>query len=437
MLAAKPHVRGLMNYVFERLLLFAVFLAFFQAVRPYQLLHSQPRWGVVVVPVANVINRPFPDSDPYSILRRYQTLDPKEPGDDPIHERRYQLLFNERVELVARKNHQYKVKIPHILHHFEKKGIIQDYYWVHENAIMPLDTLEAYDVNTQLFPPLIIHGDCDVGQILAHTVVLVMPFMDPKTGRTFSAGTRFVKVQEGVQADDQAVAVYYFDPTTKNFGILSIPIDILVTFSFTPSIEQRVEHFLKLVRTWANLPQGYIPYVWGGSSFVGVVRNDTHDPVRESGHSSVHVHALPESFHGVFGYGFDCSCLISRAALASGLPYYLGNSTLIAYFSKPLGEHDAIKNGDIFWFPGHVMIVSDVEKNLIIEARGYGAGFGRVHEVPLHRVFKGIRTYSDLQRRYVHTQPIMLLNSDGTDRRLLQQYAIYNFTNSWVCPERK
>ena len=43
-----------------------------------------------------------------------------------------------------------------------------------------------------------------------------------------------------------------------------------------------------------------------------------------------------------------------------------------------VGPDQKIKVGDLIYFPGHVMIVSDLAKNLFIESAGYSVGFGIV-----------------------------------------------------------
>ena len=72
-----------------------------------------------------------------------------------------------------------------------------------------------------------------------------------------------------------------------------------------------------------------------------------------------------------------------------------------------------LQEGDIIWIRGHVMIVGSLKDNTLIEARGYNHGYGKVQEIPLHTVFKYIKTFAQL---FVHQQnklPFFRMNSRG------------------------
>ena len=63
--------------------------------------------------------------------------------------------------------------------------------------------------------------------------------------------------------------------------------------------------------------------------------------------------------------------------------------------------------------PGHVMAISDPRKGLIIEARGYPQGYGKVHELPVSRIFKGIKTVEQLYRAIQRGDQITRLDAHG------------------------
>src|SRR5205814_4688733 len=98
--------------------------------------------------------------------------------------------------------------------------------------------------------------------------------------------------------------------------------------------------------------------------------------------------------------GFDCSGVILRAAQIAGIPYFCKNTTTIAQCLTPLKSEQQLREGDLILIKGHVMIVSDITKNLLIEARSYGHGYGKLHEISIDQVFEGIETYKDLCDAY-------------------------------------
>src|SRR5690606_17679975 len=98
--------------------------------------------------------------------------------------------------------------------------------------------------------------------------------------------------------------------------------------------------------------------------------------------------------------GFDCSGVIARATQICGIPYFCKNTATIPHCLKPLQKEQELHNGDLILIRGHVMIVFDVAKNLLIEARGYTHGYGKLQEIPINQVFEGIQTYKDLTDAY-------------------------------------
>jgi len=145
----------------------------------------------------------------------------------------------------------------------------------------------------------------------------------------------------------------------------------------------------------------FIPYVWGGCSYTTLC-TDPYFQLKTV-RSKKRPHAKPRRY---FEYptsqtqpynGFDCAGLILRAAQASGIPYFYKNTATILQNLEPLQPEDQVANGDLIWLPAHIMIISDVEHNLCIEARHYAQGYGKVHETPIHKIFKDINNYQDLR----------------------------------------
>ncbi len=158
----------------------------------------------------------------------------------------------------------------------------------------------------------------------------------------------------------------------------------------------------------------FIPYVWGGCSYTTLC-TDPYFQLKTV-RSKHRPHAKPRRYfeyptcHTQPYNGFDCAGLILRAAQASGIPYFYKNTFTILQNLEPLQPEDQIANGDLIWLPAHIMIISDVEQNLCIEARHYAQGYGKVHETPIHKVFKDINNYQDLRAAHFSQNLIDRLN---------------------------
>jgi hypothetical protein len=129
--------------------------------------------------------------------------------------------------------------------------------------------------------------------------------------------------------------------------------------------------------------------------------------------------------------GLDCSCLIARAAQIYGIPYFFKNTTTLFQCMKPIEKGQSLQNGDLMWYMGHVLVVSDVKNNKITESVGYPFGYGKVIEHPLHKVFKDMYSYSDLEKACFNGQPIQRLSSDGHVARTVNKVLFYSMKKSW------
>lgn len=158
----------------------------------------------------------------------------------------------------------------------------------------------------------------------------------------------------------------------------------------------------------------FIPYVWGGCSYTTLC-TDPYFQLKTV-RSKHRPHAKPRRYfeyptcHTQPYNGFDCAGLILRAAQASGIPYFYKNTATILQNLEPLQPEDQIANGDLIWLPAHIMVISDVEQNLCIEARHYAQGYGKVHETSIHKIFKDINNYQDLRAAHFSQNLIDRLN---------------------------
>jgi hypothetical protein len=129
--------------------------------------------------------------------------------------------------------------------------------------------------------------------------------------------------------------------------------------------------------------------------------------------------------------GLDCTGLIVRAAQIVGIPYFFKNSTTIGALMRPLQPHESLHAGDIILVRGHVMIVADTKRNTLVEARGQDHGYGKVHEIPLKNVFKGMTTFDDLQTAHATQKRLIRFDSRGVERNTFATFSLFSLASVW------
>lgn len=323
--------------------------------------------------------------------------------------RECQLLFNELVEVLESTDNYLLVELPNSLCYNRKHDRIECIVWVHKNTLLPISVLDQQGISLNSIPPAIHFTFKSLAQCSAHLVTLIRPFDDPVTQQRYSAGTRFVRKSE---LDTQEYyAVMIIDHAAIELKTTYIPITSGHIYE-EKSHEELIDDFITLIRCWSHQEPLWIPYVWGGGSFMYAVDEN-----------SIHPYAVY--------CGYDCSSLILRAAQICGIPYCLRDSTTINKVFKPLDGTGSPHNGDIIWLPGHVMIITSVEHNLLAQARGYGSGYGKTYESELCAMFEGIIAYADLMEAYRTKQPLRLLNHQGQAYREVSKFKIFPLAQIW------
>jgi hypothetical protein len=127
--------------------------------------------------------------------------------------------------------------------------------------------------------------------------------------------------------------------------------------------------------------------------------------------------------------GYDCSEFIMRMAHIAGIDFPWKTTSAIRHGQRKLTPSDALEEGDIIWVQGHVMVVSTIERNEIIEPRGYGAGYGCVHRIKLNQAFEGITSYDDLIKRYYAEEPIMFKHKNGAPLKPAKAFQLLKLIN--------
>ncbi|MCH9632174.1 MAG: hypothetical protein S4CHLAM6_05030 [Chlamydiae bacterium] len=165
-----------------------------------------------------------------------------------------------------------------------------------------------------------------------------------------------------------------------------------------------------MLRLWAYQKDGAIPYVLGGWSWTVTCNNDDFEILQESETEySIHRKKWKHSSKS----GFDCMGIIGRAAQVCDIPFYIKNTTTLLKDLKALEKSDQVSEGDMIWYPGHVMVVSSVKKGLVIEAVGYERGDGKVEEHSIEKVFQDVHSFEELKNRVLEKKATTVICYDG------------------------
>ncbi|MBP6870287.1 C40 family peptidase [Candidatus Babeliales bacterium] len=301
--------------------------------------------------------------------------------------RAHQGLYNEIVDCLEVRGDAVRVVFCNVKYNLSDDPN-KNSFWMHKRNLVPLEELDS--AFKQFIP------DTQYG--LKSTLVLTYPW------KNFSVGTRF---QRRAQDDTES----HYGIEFIDFDHNEIMSDVVPVDSALEEIVQNEQATRKLfVGNLSNLidrvarTEKVIAFVWGGSSFRSGYKNKDFYKENDAWHRS----ELKNPYTG-----YDCSELVLRMAQIAGINFPWKTTLAIEQAQRKLTEEDTLENGDLLWFSGFVMIVSDVKNNELIESRGYNSGYGRVQKIKLEQVFEGITTYDDLLRSYRLKQPLRLKNSQG------------------------
>lgn len=334
--------------------------------------------GLVIHPVADLIGQPVAKTG-----RTYANLPVA--GSAEMCPRMHQLLFNETVEILKESGDEYYVRVPNLFYVTAQNNKQHNLYWTDKKAILPYNCLNNNPNNNFIPKPIdFLNKHKEIQPI----VTLSKPFYNKVFNVTFSAGTRFVAHPPHTRF---AYTVSAWHPQQQTIITIQIPKSHAVLQCERTPDEAR-SLFIELLKTWAHT-KGFIPYVWGGCSFTYTHPAKSALNKQTTGTNIIYT---VQGDNNTQKHGFDCAGLIARAAQAAGIPYYYKNTATLATYLKPVKTLCDLKEGDLIWIPGHVMAVANLQKNSLIEARHYSQGYGKVHEIALNKIFKGINTYKDL-----------------------------------------
>lgn len=377
--------------------------------------------------------------------------------------RAYQLLLHETVLILEERGAEVKIAVPHIFYLAGSKSesiqrvqrnlnpqnnnsqnipkssycetnlnsnlianleqLDQEYlnsFWTLKANLIPVETLIKLGIDLRNLPTPINFTQPDLVAKHQNVARLVRPVFNPQTQQSYSVGTRFrvIGCLEGTgwtpknKRVDLDLIVWCWDDRTQQLTHFTLPAHSYRTFAPSTFAEQK-QAFVELIRSWTQLQVGsFVPYVYSGASLINTCPVG-QCPIKTSANILGQPGYTRENYTQEPSVGLDCSCLISRAAQIVGIPYFYKNSATIERNLVEIQDIYDLTAGDIIWHTGHVMVVSDVEQGLMIEARGYRQGFGCLHEIPISKIFYGINSYADLLTYIKHNIPVRTLDDQG------------------------
>lgn len=190
--------------------------------------------AMTIVPVADCYE--FPLQDNFNV-HEYDGPGVSEDTKNEKNPRCYQLLFNETVDVIEQKGDYLCVAIPHILYCGNGRGDLKNSFWIHKGSVISLKNIQKKEVLIKYIPQPIISSYQDLALCNKGVVTLTMPFYDPVTQKHYSAGTRFVQVNQAnstcnhiYTCNTHHILVWILDTKNWQWEYTSIPKNICITY---------------------------------------------------------------------------------------------------------------------------------------------------------------------------------------------------------------
>lgn len=396
------------------------------------IIYDDPIKAICIAPIVDLLSDSVKEINPFqSVESQYATIPYSPELEDLSCLRVFQAIFNETVDILEETDEEIKVQINTVFFKIDRRNFQKNAYWALKKNFKKIDELKNANFNLDLLPESIDCNTVDFNKKPNQKIItLKLPFHDCITNNIYSAGTRFVYKEK----IDQYYVVFIYDNNINKIVETKITETICIDFK-NISFAKKVENFISLLKLWANLPKKFIPYVWGGSSMQHLYVHNNFKLIHgyDIDGNRANFYTRKDQSENPCS-GFDCSTLIARATQMCQIPYFFKDSITILKHLKPLTEDDTIEAGDLIWFPGHVIVVSDIKNNLIIEARGYKSGHGKVHEIPISKMFKDIKNFNDLLDYHLNNRQLLLINKAGNVSARLDNFKILKLKSllNWV-----
>lgn len=72
------------------------------------------------------------------------------------------------------------------------------------------------------------------------------------------------------------------------------------------------------------------------------------------------------------------------------------------------------------------MVIANISRNTVIEARGYAHGYGKLQEISLDTMFHNVSTFRELLDHYRHKKPIIRKDIQGMCRDTYPEFTIHS-----------
>lgn len=360
--------------------------------------------GFCSVPVADLLGGPINSFfSTKSIEKAYLQLPYAEKRGSFVCPRAAQLLFNQPVIIKRQRGKEIEVEAPYLIYSSGKHS--HSTYWTLASNITKLTKYN------KSYVPL----NKEQCFTLKEPVTL--------EGKTYTAGTQFLSARKQAHK----TIVYVYNPKVNRPEKVTIKNSLGITAP--KDFKAKKQLFVTLCKEWANQKNGLTPYVFGGLSIGNPLKNNAYTKIKVTfTKRKPSIFFVRENSKKPL-LGIDCSRLFTRAAQMSNLPLYATNTTQLKHTLRPLKKNESVENGDLIIWNGHVALISDAKKGLLIEARSYGCGYGKVHEIPYSKQLKDITSTQKLVDAHFAKPRITRLNKDGTKSHFVYDLEILKLSS--------
>lgn len=380
--------------------------------------------GLVIIPVADAVIKSMKSYDnAKSVDELYKEL-PMSPEKGLYgFLRLHQLLFNEVVSVLKVEDQEVECQFPGFFY-TDKFGLKHNSFWILKKNILMLKDINSYILRSIPQP----FRDFENNLFLNNILTLSWPWYDCVTKRTYSAGTRFVRLAK--KDNNNSYAILIFDNEKMKSLVAYVPHSLAVV-NYPKDYDEALRKFVLLLKSWVYSNSGFIPYLWGGASFTKKIAKNNFSLVNKSFlNKEISIWIRPD-YKNKVSTGYDCASLVLRAAQIIGMPYFCKNTSAISQTLRPLKVDEVLEEGDLIWLPGHVLVVSDIKNNKVIEQAGYSSGYGILHEIELEKVFNKVKTYSDLVNLYYQKKRLKRLCRLGEGNGRSTKFLILKMKSIW------
>lgn len=390
--------------------------------------------AIINVPIADLIGQPIqtirPNQSPDAAYNSI-ALCAGQTSSSYACPRLHQALYNDIVEVIKTTENEAYIRITQSYYLIPSSATPQSNYWTLKKNITLVDDLTMHNISLNHLPDPIDFSDTSHLALNNPAVItLIEPHYDKTVDLTFSVGTRFMCVPSTYKKRSSYFHVFAIDYTNMKEHHIKIPHKKCTLSSQTDTPSTCIAHYVNLLKKWAHTKHGCIPYTWGGTSFAQTTQGDFKEVTHRTNNGDYSAYEYNKDSQSPKS-GFDCSGAIARATQICGIPYFCKNTTTIAQRLTPLKKDEALASGDIILIKGHVMVVSDINKNLLIEARSYSHGYGKLHEIPINHVFEGIETYKNLTDAYFNKTVIKRKDKQGKVRDTFTNLQLFSMASVW------